>query len=42
MIYRKQYLVPVNHVNPIYINNLEPIHMVVESLFAISTNHDRL
>jgi hypothetical protein len=32
MIYRKHYSVPINHVNPIYVNNLEPIHMVVGSL----------
>jgi hypothetical protein len=49
MIYRKHHSVPINHVNPIYINNLEPIHMVVGSLIAnhlawakIPTNHDRL
>jgi hypothetical protein len=34
MIYRKHHSVPINHVNPIYINNLEPIHMVVGSLIA--------
>jgi hypothetical protein len=34
MIYRKQSLVPINHVNPIYIDNVEPIHMVVGSLIA--------
>jgi hypothetical protein len=28
MIYRKHSLVPINHVNPIYINDLEQIHMV--------------
>jgi hypothetical protein len=45
MIYRKYPLVPINHVNPIYINNLEQIHMVVGSpfpLMAIPTNHDLL
>jgi hypothetical protein len=51
MIYRKHHLVPINHVNPIDINNLEPIHMVVGSLIAnhlawakmtIPINHDRL
>jgi hypothetical protein len=34
MIYRKHPLVPINHVNPIYINKLEQIHMVVGSLVA--------
>jgi hypothetical protein len=51
MIYRKHSLVPINHVNPIYINDLEQIHMVVESpsanhlawaKMAIPTNHDLL
>jgi hypothetical protein len=51
MIDRKHCLIPINHVNPIDINNLEPIHMVVGSLLwpmpngwqlAIPTNHDRL
>jgi hypothetical protein len=42
MIDRKHRLVPINHVNPIDINNLEPIHMVVGSPLAIPTNHDRL
>jgi hypothetical protein len=36
MIYRKHPLVPINHVNPIYINDLEQIHMVVGSP---SANH---
>jgi hypothetical protein len=45
MIYRKHSLVPINPMNPIYINNLEQIHMVVRSPFpfvAIPTNHDLL
>jgi hypothetical protein len=45
MIYRKYHIVPINHVNPIYINNLEQIHMVVGAPFpfaAIPTNHDLL
>jgi hypothetical protein len=45
MVYRKHHLVPINHVNPIYINNLEQIHRVVGSPFpfvAIPTNHDPL
>jgi hypothetical protein len=32
MVYRNHHLVPINH-DPIYINNLEQIHMVVGSLF---------
>ncbi|MEX2450447.1 MAG: hypothetical protein WD407_06295, partial [Rhodospirillales bacterium] len=35
MIYRKHSLVPINHVNSIYINNLEQIHMVVGSPLPI-------
>jgi hypothetical protein len=42
MIYRKRRLVPINHVNSIYINDLEQIHMVAGSLLAIATNHDLL
>ena len=51
MVYRKHHLVPINHVNPIYINNLEQSHMVVGMLIAnhlawakmaIPTNHDLL
>jgi hypothetical protein len=33
MMYRKRRLVPINHVNPIYINDLEQSHRVVGSLF---------
>jgi hypothetical protein len=34
MIYRKHSLVPINHVNPIYINDLEQSHMVAGSPIA--------
>jgi hypothetical protein len=45
MIYRNRTVLPINHVNPIYIDNLEQIHMVAGSpfpLMASPTNHDLL
>ena len=34
MIYRKHFMVSINHVNPIYIKGVEQIHMVTGLAFG--------
>jgi hypothetical protein len=41
MIYRNRTVLPINHVNPIYIDNLEQIHMVIGSPLAINGDPDK-
>jgi len=42
MIIRKHSVFPNNHVNPIYIKNVEQIHMVCGTPEAVPSNHDLL